>query len=307
MTLASVLIPAFRSADTLGIAVHSALRQTQPDLEVLIVGDGVDEATRSVAVALAHEDARVRFLDLAKAENRGELNRDVGIHEARSDVIVYLADDDILLPTHVENVLELMRDHNFVQSKNGYIAPGDVLELFPADLSNPLNVAWHLQDPPRNAVSITGTAHSRELYLRLDHGWEVPPPGLWSDLHMWRAFFRHPDFSGATHAALTTLQFPATVYPDIDGEDLRSMMQRWDSFSRHPDVVERTAALVAEAERRTMVTMSMRLTELSFAYAELQELAAAAERSRTEEQAAIFATLSWRVTAPLRSVRRRLR
>ena len=307
MTRVSVLIPAYRSAHTLAIAVRSALRQTVPDLEVLIVGDGVDEATRAVAVAVAHEDSRVRFLDLPKGENRGERNRDVGIRAAQSDVIAYLADDDILLPAHVENVLELMRDHNFVQSRNGYIGPGDVLELFPADLSDPLNIAWHLQDPPRNAVSITGTAHSRDLYFRLDHGWEVTPPGIWTDLHMWRAFFRHPDFLGATHEALTTLQFPATVYPDICNEDLRSMMQRWDSFSRHPDVVERTAALVAEAERRTLVNLSMRLTEISLAHAELHTLLAAAEHSRAEELAAIFATVSWKVTAPLRWVRRRLR
>jgi hypothetical protein len=192
---------------------------------------------------------------------------------------VYLADDDILLPNHVENMLELLRESTFVQSRNGYIAPGDVLELFPADLSDPANIAWHLLDPPRNAVSITGTAHSRALYLALDHGWDVTPPGIWTDLHMWRAFFRHPGFVGATHTELTTLQFPATLYAQQSQSELQAMMRRWDEVSRRPDVSEATAALVDDAERRALVRLTMLATDTSIELSALRESLAATEEA----------------------------
>ena len=158
---ATILVPTFRAATTLAISVGSALRQTVSELEVIIVGDGVDQATRSVAESLVAGDERVRFFDLPKGENRGELHRDLGVREARSDSIVYLADDDILLPRHVENMIGLLVDRMLVQSCNGYISANDTLELHPADLADPICIAWHLADPPKNCVSITGTAHSR--------------------------------------------------------------------------------------------------------------------------------------------------
>lgn len=310
MVRASVLVLAYRSADTLGFAVESALRQSVAELEVIIVGDGVDTATRSVAEGLAQHEARVRFLDLPKGENRGERNRDTGVRAARSDAIVYLADDDMLLPSHVGNMLDLLRDHGFAQSRNGFIAPGDVLELFPADLSDPANIEWHLRDPPRNAVSITGTAHSRALYLDLDRGWDVTPAGLWTDLHMWRAFFRHPRFSGATHTELTTLQFPASAYVDQTRDETVAMMTRWQHFSRRPDVAAAVAELVEEAERRTLVRLTMTATNNAFALAAMRRsarrrvlAAKLAARNAVRERDAMRATVSWRITAPLRWAR----
>ena len=57
MPAATVLIPTHDHGRTLGFAVHSALAQTEDDLEVLIVGDGASEETREVALALQAGDA----------------------------------------------------------------------------------------------------------------------------------------------------------------------------------------------------------------------------------------------------------
>ena len=257
MTRASILVPTFRAEFTLAIAVQSALRQTVTDVEVIIIGDGVDEGTRTVALDLVTSDDRVRFLDFVKGENRGELHRDTGVREAQSNAIFYLADDDILLPNHVENLLYLLSDHVFVQSRNAYFDRKERLTLLPADLSDAECIAWHLEDPPRNGVSTTGTAHSREFYLSLDRGWSVTPPGIWTDLFMWRAFFARPDFSGATHTEVTTLQFPASIHTDRGANGYGEMMQRWEAFSRLPDACERMAEILDEAERRTLVSLTM--------------------------------------------------
>lgn len=240
--------PTFRAATTLAISVGSALRQTVSELEVIIVGDGVDQATRSVAESLVAHDARVRFLDLPKWENCGDLHRDLGVREAKSDAIVYLADDDILLPRHVENMIGMLVDRMLVQSSNGYISADDRLELHPANLSDPTCIAWHLADPPKNCVSITGTTHSRSSYLELETGWTVTPEGIWSDLYTWRKYFRRSDFRGATHREMTTLQFPAECHRNADPIEFAHTIARWDEFSRVADVQQRMAAMLGEAE-----------------------------------------------------------
>jgi len=249
--------PTFRAATTLAISVGSALRQTVSELEVIIVGDGVDQATRSVAESLVAHDARVRFLDLPKWENCGDLHRDLGVREAKSDAIVYLADDDILLPRHVENMIGMLVDRMLVQSSNGYISADDRLELHPADHSDPTCIEWHLADPPKNCVSITGTTHSRSSYLELETGWTVTPEGIWSDLYTWRKYFRRSDFRGATHREMTTLQFPAECHRNADPIEFAHTIARWDEFSRVADVQQRMAAMLGEAEWRTLVGLTM--------------------------------------------------
>ena len=43
-----------------------ALRQSLGDIEILIVGDGVDDLTRSIIAELTRKDGRIRFFDFPK-------------------------------------------------------------------------------------------------------------------------------------------------------------------------------------------------------------------------------------------------
>ena len=124
---ASVLIPTHSHFATLPMTVRSALAQNMADLEVLIIGDGVDEATRDAAEALQRGDQRVRFLDLPKGDHHGEAHRHTAICEARSEVIAYLCDDDLLLPDHVGDMVELLQDHDFcaVAQRLGHVFGAD--------------------------------------------------------------------------------------------------------------------------------------------------------------------------------------
>lgn len=315
MTRVTVLVPTWNAPDTLGPAVRSALRQTVTDLEVLIVGDGVLGPARSVIDTLLGEDPRVRFLDLPKGENRGERNRDAGVRDARGDIVVYLADDDLLLPRHVENLLTLLEDVPFVQSRNGCFDADDNLRLYPTDLGDPECIEWHLKDPPRNRVSITGTAHTREAYLQLERGWEVPPGRMWPDLHCWRQFFRQPGFRGATHPEMTTLQFPGHLRMDDPAADLARFL-RWEVFSQQPDAHERLQEMADEAASRSLVRLSAKAHDARLTIARLRRQLADQEASqqatrerarRAEAQLAALPTRRLRRTAGrLRSRMRQL-
>ena len=57
--LVSVIIPAYNQAHYLGEAIRSALSQTNPHLEVLVIDDGSTDATAQVAAQF--RDERVQY------------------------------------------------------------------------------------------------------------------------------------------------------------------------------------------------------------------------------------------------------
>lgn len=294
--MASILIPTWDAASTLALAVDSARQQTVTDIEIVIVGDGVTSQVRAVVDELLPLDERIRFLDLPKAPGRGERNRHEGVLACRSDLVVYLADDDLLLPWHVENVAEAFRTHDFVQSLNSYIDPSGELRLWPTDLADPAWRAWHLQEPPRNRVSITGTAHSRALYATLEPGWCEPPKGSWADLTLWQQFFRRGDLNAVTLRDISVLQFPAPMRAGRSEEEVAAEYARWHQFVCSPDARARLEALQRGAELAELTLLSAAVAEVEL---ERDRLAA--------EVRALRATISWRLTAPLRALRAGLR
>ena len=101
----TVLIPAFEAASTLSAAVESALGQTHPPAEILVVDDGSTDDTASVA-ALYGEPVR-----LISKENGGTASaRNLGIREAVGEVVAFLDADDLYRPTHLEEIARTLRD-----------------------------------------------------------------------------------------------------------------------------------------------------------------------------------------------------
>ncbi len=68
MPRATVILPTHDHGPTLRPALESVLGQTERDLEVIVVGDGVPEITRTIVAEFAARDPRVRLLDNRKGE-----------------------------------------------------------------------------------------------------------------------------------------------------------------------------------------------------------------------------------------------
>ncbi len=94
--LASVVIPCYNHARFLREAVQSALDQTYPCVEIIVVNDGsADDPQRVVA-----EFPTVRYI---VQENRGlAAARNAGLAHCRGDLVVFLDADDRLLPDAIE-------------------------------------------------------------------------------------------------------------------------------------------------------------------------------------------------------------
>ena len=226
---ASVLIPIHNKTTTLPLTVDTVLRQSVPELEVLLIGDGVTDGVRDVVATLCAADARVRFLDFPKGPHHGEIYRHEAIRAAASDAIFYLCDDDLLLPDHVSDLLELLETHQLVQSLNGRVTADGHIVFFADDIGHADAVAMHLWDDFKfNSVSITGTAHSRAFYDEVGDPWGTTPQGYDPDHYQFRKLMRHPGYTGATSSRMTALQFPTTN----DGREYWSAEERLAELER---------------------------------------------------------------------------
>jgi len=91
LPLISVVIPTRNRAGLVVRAVLSALDQTYPNIEVIVVVDGPDATTVETLAGLA--DARLRVIALSENVGGSEA-RNVGVREARGSWIALLDDDD---------------------------------------------------------------------------------------------------------------------------------------------------------------------------------------------------------------------
>jgi glycosyltransferase involved in cell wall biosynthesis len=98
----SITIPAYNAEATLAETVASVRVQTLADLELVIVDDGSTDSTLSIAERLASEDSRIRVVS---QENRGPGGAyNTAAREAKSDLLVMLSADDLLLPEHLASM-----------------------------------------------------------------------------------------------------------------------------------------------------------------------------------------------------------
>lgn len=99
----SVIIPCLNAEETLAEAIDTALSQTVPPLEVLVIDDGSTD--RSVAVAASFGPV-VRVLQNT-IRGPGAARR-IGVNEARGEFIAFVDADDVLDPTKHEKQLVVL-------------------------------------------------------------------------------------------------------------------------------------------------------------------------------------------------------
>ncbi len=123
--LVSIIIPCYNGEAFIQEAIMSALAQTYPRVEVLVVDDGSTDRSAEIARAFP-----IRYLH---QENCGlTASRNRGIRESRGSYLIFLDADDRLLPEAVEAGLNVLQpraecamaigDHLFVCEDGSYLA-----------------------------------------------------------------------------------------------------------------------------------------------------------------------------------------
>jgi len=124
--LISIIIPCYNGEAFLHEAIESALAQTYPHVEIIVVDDGSTDRSRDIAKAFP-----IRYLH---QPNRGlAASRNLGLGQSRGSYIVFLDADDRLKPDALEVGLRVLAqhpgcamtvgDHLFVSADGSYLSP----------------------------------------------------------------------------------------------------------------------------------------------------------------------------------------
>lgn len=200
----TVIIPTYNWSSVLPFSIHSALRQTFSDFELLVVGDGCTDDSAQVVAAIS--DPRVRWINLSANSGHQSTPNNEGLRQARGSIIAYLGHDDLWLPHHLELLVAAIDAgagvaYSFVHMID---AEGNVLP--------PLPGMFHYQ--PGMSLPPTGVVH-RRVAIDKASPWPDyrdltvdPETDLWRRMH--QAGF---DFQSVPR--LTAVKFPASGRKDV--------------------------------------------------------------------------------------------
>ncbi|HCA58980.1 MAG TPA: hypothetical protein DEP46_13490, partial [Blastocatellia bacterium] len=99
--LVSAIIPNYNYARYVGEAVESALGQTYPNIEVIVVDDGSTDNSLEVL-----EQYRDRIKIIAQKNSGVCVARNRGVAESEGEYIAFLDADDVWLPEKIEKQVE---------------------------------------------------------------------------------------------------------------------------------------------------------------------------------------------------------
>ncbi len=258
MTRATVVLPTTGArAAVLPYALASVLGQTLADFELFVIGDGAAEGSRAVIEEVAGRDPRLRFFDFPKGAGRGEDHRHRALREARGRFVCYLCDRDLYLPWHLETLDALLADADFAHPLRFHIDPRRGLRcVFDVDYAHPGDRGDLLHRfRTGNGAALSLVGHRLELYRRLPDGWQRPPPGLQSDIHMWRRLLALPGCRARSGTRPSVLSFHSFLRPGWTIADRAAELARWSRRLAAPGAYEGlleelVAALQDELVRR---------------------------------------------------------
>lgn len=320
----TVLMPTHYRPDVIGEAIGSVLRQTEPSFELLIVGDGVTDATREMVKVF--DDPRIRWFDFDKAPGYGYANRNRALLESHGELVALAADDDLMFPDHLALLGEALAAPGAVwaysqalwASQDGVVAP-DLTNLGHADERDYFAV--------RNTLAAGCVAYRANAFARRDP-WpaDVKMAGDWQ---MWKRLLKiHGPEAVRRVPQPTLIHFTAgrktrrdSHFPLLNGFlTYADRVDWWPDLLRAPSQQGQQAHFAALLETPEGPQRLRQAAQDLVARIALEHLAPRVEAPRVEARnegpdpvlllrerdralralAEVEASRSWRITAPLR-------
>ena len=140
--LVSVIIPTYKGSDKIERAVDSAMSQTYPNIEVIVVDDNGAGTVEQLLTAEKVEKYRKHenFVYVVHDVNKnGSAARNSGVKKAKGYYLCFLDDDDVFLPQKTELQVRKLRsmpaEYGMVFGSVDEIVSTDVLRHYRADFS----------------------------------------------------------------------------------------------------------------------------------------------------------------------------
>lgn len=158
MPVVSVVLNFLDEERFLEEAVRSVCEQTLTDWELIMVDDGSTDGSTQIARELAARDARIRYIDHPRHENKGgSASRNFGVANSTAPYVAFIDGDDVWVPTKLAeqvDLLERMPDVAMVGGAYLYWYSWDPAETEPDETFLTGGVADRRIDPPEAALTI---------------------------------------------------------------------------------------------------------------------------------------------------------
>ncbi|MCK4887034.1 MAG: glycosyltransferase family 2 protein [Planctomycetes bacterium] len=104
----SVIIPTYNLCDMVGETINSVLRQTETDLEIIVVDDGSTDNTRQIVEAIA--DSRVHYFYKDNGGTPSSYN--YGFSKANGQYVAFLDHDDLWPKNYIQVMLSALEKNS---------------------------------------------------------------------------------------------------------------------------------------------------------------------------------------------------
>jgi glycosyltransferase involved in cell wall biosynthesis len=109
--LVSIIIPVFNGENHIQLAIDSVLSQSYQNWELIIVDDGSSDGTLHLINKAESDDTRIKSFLRTSSPKGASTCRNSGIEMAKSDYIIFLDADDVLLPHCLSQRLIAMQEN----------------------------------------------------------------------------------------------------------------------------------------------------------------------------------------------------
>lgn len=250
----------------LPLSIGSILNQTVKEIEVFVMGDGVNESTRQTILQLKKSDPRIKFFDHPKHPRRGETYRHEALKGAQGQIICYLCDRDLMLPNHVETLLNVLDKYNFVSNLVISVSQNNSFELRVRSgyLGEPSN--QNRKRPSFWDLPLSSVGHTKDLYNELPYGWRTTPIGLFTDQYMWQQFLASPKTKSYSNCEPTILYFKRGDHPGLSAEERLLELTYWSEQINHKLSLEKIHRQMLEAIFKDNLLLKRKLHSLRYIF-----------------------------------------
>jgi glycosyltransferase involved in cell wall biosynthesis len=110
--IVSIIITTFQRSELLERSLNSVLKQTYPNIEIIIVDDNPPytiERYNTEKIISQHKDSRITYIKHEKNFN-GAVARNTGIRISKGNYITFLDDDDEFIPNRIDILVKAMEN-----------------------------------------------------------------------------------------------------------------------------------------------------------------------------------------------------
>ena len=141
LPLVSIVIPVYNGSDYLAEAINSALSQTYPNIEVVVVNDGSTDGGKTETISLSY-GSQIRYL---RKENGGVASAlNLGIQEMRGEYFAWLSHDDVFYSNKISIQIEQVKllkdpaivygDYDVIDKESKVVGTRKILPSIPGDI-----------------------------------------------------------------------------------------------------------------------------------------------------------------------------